>query len=95
MDRDALHGLCAALNVAQAMLDEAGLREAGRHANAAVVAVHRDVRWTGAELARMAEAQAWAIERLGAGSFVRRGDISTSFTKGVPSISGAGRKRQR
>jgi len=68
MDRDALLGLCATLNVAQAMLDEAGLREAGCLVNAAVVAVHRAVhreaRWTEAELARMAEAQAWAIEAL-------------------------------
>lgn len=64
MDRDALLGLCAALNVAQAMLDAAGLREAGRHVNAAVVAVHRDARWTEAELARMAEAQVRTIGQL-------------------------------
>lgn len=61
MDRNSLLGLCAALNVAQAMLDEVGLRGAGRHVNAAVVAVHREARWTEAELARMAEAQAWVV----------------------------------
>lgn len=64
VDRDALLSLCAALNVAQAMLDEASLREAAGHANAAVVAVHAEARWTKAELARMAEAQAWAIGAL-------------------------------
>lgn len=67
MDRDSLLGLCAALNVAQAMLDDAGLREAGGHINAAVVAVDGEARWTWAELARMAEAQAWVVGQLGNG----------------------------
>lgn len=66
MNRDALLGLCAALNVAQAMLDDAGLRKAARDVNAAVVAVHCEARWTEAELTRMAETQGWAVQQLGA-----------------------------
>jgi len=63
--RETLLDLCAALNVAQAMLDEAGFREAGTHVSAAVVAVHREVPWTQAELRAMADAHAQVIRSLG------------------------------
>ncbi|MCI0634310.1 MAG: hypothetical protein L0206_10410 [Actinobacteria bacterium] len=71
MDRHVLLGLCATLNVAQAMLDEAGFREPGLHLNAAVVAIHCQAAWTTEEMARMADAQAWIVERIAATSAVR------------------------
>jgi hypothetical protein len=64
MDREQLLGLAATLNVAQAALDEAGLKEAAAHVNAAVVVVHREARWDADDLRRMGEIQGWIARQV-------------------------------